>query len=267
METPQDSRAAAPAYHAVMSFHARFPRIAGLLAFALCAAASVQAAEPATAPADRREAERLRMVAEQIEARGVADPRVLAALRTVPRHLFVPAERAADAYADRAVAIGYDATISQPYVVAVMTEQAAVRPGARVLEVGTGSGYQAALLAELGCDVYTIEIVEPLARRAEATLRSAGFGRVHVRAGDGYRGWPEAAPFDAIVVTAGAPRVPQPLLDQLAVGGRLVIPVDVEGGAQELQVHERSETGISVRRVLGVIFVPMTGEVQKPAKP
>jgi protein-L-isoaspartate(D-aspartate) O-methyltransferase len=233
------------------------------LALALCAAGPVAAAEPAGRPPDGREAERRAMVAEQVEERGVDDPRVLAAMREVPRHWFVPAERAADAYADQAVAIGHGATISQPYVVAVMTEQADVRAGERVLEVGTGSGYQAALLARLGAEVYTIEIVEPLARRAEETLRRAGFERVRVRAGDGYRGWPEAAPFDAIVVTAGAPRVPQPLLDQLAVGGRLVIPVDVEGGGQELQVHERSREGISVRRVLGVIFVPMTGEVER----
>jgi protein-L-isoaspartate(D-aspartate) O-methyltransferase len=242
-------------------------RAAGLaLVVALCGAGAARAAEPASEPADPREPERLRMVAEQIEARGVADPRVLAALRSVPRHLFVPPERAADAYADQAVAIGHGATISQPYVVAVMTEQAAVEPGEKALEVGTGSGYQAALLAALGAEVYTIEIVEPLARRAEQALRRAGHAGVHVRAGDGYRGWPEAAPFDAILVTAAAPRVPQPLLDQLAVGGRLVIPVDVEGGAQELQVHERDASGVTVRPVLGVRFVPMTGEVRAPAE-
>ncbi len=212
------------------------------------------------------------MVAEQIEARGVTDPRVLAAMRAVPRHEFVPAERAADAYADRALPIRHDSRISQPYVVAVMTEQAAPRAGARVLEVGTGSGYQAAVLAAMGCDVYTIEIVEPLAKEAEAALRRRGFGEerldevggVRVRAGDGYRGWPEAAPFDAILVTAAAPRTPQPLLDQLAVGGRLVIPVDVPGGDQELQVHERTPEGFEVRRVFGVRFIPMTGEVRAP---
>jgi protein-L-isoaspartate(D-aspartate) O-methyltransferase len=263
MGTRQDSRGAPPAYHGLVPPPAQRRLLAWLLAAVIGAAASARAADPAAAPADGREAERLRMVAEQIEARGVADPRVLAALRHVPRHRFVPPERAADAYADQAVAIGHGATISQPYVVAVMTEQAAVRPGARVLEVGTGSGYQAALLAELGGEVYTIEIVEPLARRAEEALRRTGYAGVRVRAGDGYRGWPEAAPFDAILVTAAAPRVPQPLLDQLAVGGRLVIPVDVADGAQELQVHERSEAGISTRRVLGVRFVPMTGEVQK----
>jgi len=267
MRRTQDSRGAATAYHADVPLPALRSLAAALLVALSLAAGGARAAEPAAPAADGREAERLRMVAEQIEARGVTDPRVLGVMRTVPRHLFVPATRAADAYADHAVSIGYDATISQPYVVAVMTEQAAVRPGARVLEVGTGSGYQAALLAELGADVYTIEIVEQLARRAEATLRRAGYPRVHVRAGDGYRGWPEAAPFDAILITAGAPRVPQPLLDQLATGGRLVIPVDVGDGAQELQVHERSASGITVRRVLGVRFVPMTGEVRRPAKP
>jgi protein-L-isoaspartate(D-aspartate) O-methyltransferase len=246
-----------------MPFAAR-PAATFWLLVALCAASAARAAEPAAPPADGREAERLRMVAEQIEARGVTEPRLLAALRALPRHWFVPPARAGDAYADRAVAIGHDATISQPYVVAVMTEQAAVRPGARVLEVGTGSGYQAALLAKLGAEVYTIEIVEPLARQAEANLRRAGFPGVHVRAGDGYRGWPEAAPFDAILVTAAAPRVPQPLLDQLAPGGRLVIPVDAGDEGQELQVHERTEDGVAVRRVLGVRFVPMTGEVRDP---
>jgi protein-L-isoaspartate(D-aspartate) O-methyltransferase len=235
-----------------------------LLFAAGCAASIARAADPPAAPDEGRRVERLRMVAEQIEARGVREPRLLEALRTVPRHAFVPAARAGEAYADRAVPIGHGATISQPYVVAVMTEQAAVREGARVLEVGTGSGYQAAVLAALGAEVYTIEIVEPLARRALASLRAAGFPGVHVRVGDGYRGWPEAAPFDAILVTAAAPRVPEPLLAQLAVGGRLVIPVDGEGGAQELQVHERTASGVTVRRVLGVRFVPMTGEVRSP---
>jgi len=231
-------------------------------------------AGPPDFAASGRAGERERMVAEQIEARGVADPRVLAAMRAVPRHAFVPAERAADAYADRALPIRHDSRISQPYVVAVMTEQAALRPGARVLEVGTGSGYQAAVLAAMGCEVYTIEIVEPLAREAEGVLRRLGFrrervgevGGVRVRAGDGYRGWPEAAPFDAVIVTAAAPRTPQPLLDQLAVGGRLVIPVDVPDGDQELQVHERTQDGFEVRRVFGVRFIPMTGEVRAPAQ-
>lgn len=221
-----------------------------------------------------REAERIRMVDEQIAARGIADARVLAAMRAVPRHEFVPAEHAAGAYQDRALPIGHESRISQPYVVAVMTEQAALRAGARVLEIGSGSGYQAAVLAAMGCDVFTIEIVEPLARDAEARLRRLGFGAervgdvggVRVRSGDGYRGWPEAAPFDAVIVTAAAPSVPRPLLEQLAVGGRLVIPVDVAQGDQELQVHERGPDGFEVRRVFGVRFIPMTGEVRAPTR-
>lgn len=237
------------------------------------AAVEEHAGQPGFASSGRA-VERERMVAEQLETRGVADAGVLEAMRAVPRHEFVPAERAADAYADRALPIRHDSRISQPYVVAVMTEQAALRPGARVLEVGTGSGYQAAVLAAMGCEVYTIEIVEPLAREAEEVLRRLGFrservgelGGVRVRAGDGYRGWPEAAPFDAVIVTAAAPRTPQPLLDQLAVGGRLVIPVDVLDGDQELQVHERTPEGFEVRRVFGVRFIPMTGEVRAPAQ-
>lgn len=238
-------------------------RALAVLALALLAhpAAGAGRERAAPDPAARAE-ERLRMVAEQIEARGIDDARVLAAMRAVPRHEFVPPERAARAYDDRALSIGHGSTISQPYVVALMTELARVGPGSRVLEVGTGSGYQAALLAAIGCRVHSIEIVEPLAREARARLSRLGYGAVRVRAGDGYRGWPEVAPFDAVIVTAAAPRVPEPLLEQLAVGGRLVIPVDVPGGEQELQVHERSENGISMQRVLGVRFIPMTGEVR-----
>jgi protein-L-isoaspartate(D-aspartate) O-methyltransferase len=206
--------------------------------------------------------QRLRMVSDQIEARGVSDARLLAALRRVPRHAFVPPSERAHAYEDHALSIGHGQTISQPYVVALMTELAALRPGARVLEVGTGSGYQAAVLAELAGAVYSIEIVAPLARRAAATLAAQGYGAVHVRHGDGYRGWPEAAPFDAILVTAAAPRVPPALLEQLAPDGRLVIPVgDAE---QALEVHHRTERGFEVQRVLPVRFVPMTGEVRGP---
>src|SRR5262245_42108061 len=162
-----------------------------------------------------------RMVATQLEARGIKDARVLAAMRTVPRHEFVPDALAGSAYADSALPIGHAQTISQPYIVALMTELARLGPTSTVLEVGTGSGYQAAVLAEVAKAVYSIEIVEPLARRAEATLARLGYGRVHVRAGDGYRGWPEAAPFDAILVTAAPDQVPAPLIAQLAPGGRL----------------------------------------------
>jgi protein-L-isoaspartate(D-aspartate) O-methyltransferase len=207
---------------------------------------------------DPSSAARERMLAEQIAARGVADARVLAAMRKVPRHEFVPADVRARAYDDSPLAIGHDQTISQPYIVALMTELAALGPGARVLEIGTGSGYQAAVLAEVAGAVYTIEILAPLARRAEATLSRLGYGRVHVRQGDGYRGWPEAAPFDAIVVTAAAPKVPPALLEQLADGGRLVMPVgDRE---QHLEVHRRRGGRIEVKTVLPVRFVPLTGE-------
>ena len=203
-------------------------------------------------------AARNRMVDDQIAARGIRDSAVLAAMRRVPRHEFVPERWREEAYADHPLPIGEEQTISQPYIVALMTELAAVGPGTRVLEVGTGSGYQAAVLAELGAEVHTIEIVAPLARQARATLERLGYGRVHVRHGDGYRGWPEAAPFTAIVVTAAPPEVPPELLAQLALGGRLVIPVGTSD--QELQVHERTADGIRIRRVIPVRFVPMTGD-------
>jgi protein-L-isoaspartate(D-aspartate) O-methyltransferase len=216
---------------------------------------------PAGDAGDPYASRRAAMVADHIEARGVRDARVLAAMRTVPRHAFVPETLAPAAYEDRPLPIGDDQTISQPYIVAVMTELAQVGPGARVLEVGTGSGYQAAVLAALGADVYSIEIVESLGRRAAATLASQGYQRVHLRIGDGYAGWPEAAPFDAIIVTAAPPRVPEPLRQQLRVGGRLVIPVGE--ASQELRVLTRTETGFEDRSVFPVRFVPMTGEAQK----
>ncbi len=200
---------------------------------------------------------RERMVREQIEARGVADPRVLAAMRRVPRHVFVPDASEELAYADMPLRIGWGQTISQPYIVAVMCELAALRPEARVLEVGTGCGYQAAVLAELAAEVYTIEIVEPLAHGAEATLRGLGVTNVRVRCGDGSLGWSEAAPFDAILVAAAPERVPQPLLDQLAPDGRLVVPVG--GVRQELRVYRRTPDGITMQPMFDVAFVPMTG--------
>ena len=203
------------------------------------------------------------MVATQIAARGISDPRVLAALRKVERHRFVPPEVRDAAYGDHPLPIGHDQTISQPYVVARMTELARVHPGARVLEIGTGSGYQAAVLAELAAEVYTIEIVEPLAKEAAERLRALGVRNVTVRAGDGYRGWPEHAPFDAILVTAAPPRIPQPLLDQLAQGGRLVAPVGEEWGTQELIVVERTPTGLRRTSDGPVRFVPMTGEARR----
>jgi protein-L-isoaspartate(D-aspartate) O-methyltransferase len=203
------------------------------------------------------EAARLRMVEDQIAGRGIADPRVLQAMRTVPRHEFVLPAQKIEAYEDWPLPIGHGQTISQPYIVALMTELAAVKPGDRVLEVGTGSGYQAAVLAEMGAEVYGIEIVEPLATRARETLRRLGYGRVQVRHGDGYRGWPEAAPFAAIVVTAAPPSVPPALVEQLAPGGRLVIPV---GRAdQELKLLVKTPSGLETRSVVPVRFVSMVG--------
>jgi protein-L-isoaspartate(D-aspartate) O-methyltransferase len=202
-----------------------------------------------------------RMVTTQLAGRGIEDKRVLAAMRTVPRHEFVPSELALRAYDDSPLPIGHEQTISQPYIVALMTELATIRPNAKVLEVGTGSGYQAAILAEVAKDVYSIEIVEPLARRAAETLRRLGYARVHLRTGDGYRGWPEAAPFDAVIVTAAPGRVPAPLLEQLAPGGRLVIPVGTRD--QMLEVHRRTSDGIVIERKVPVRFVPMTGEAQR----
>ena len=201
---------------------------------------------------------RERMVVEQIEARDVVDRRVLAAMRTVPRHRFVPEALHPEAYDDHPLPIGEGQTISQPYIVAIMSELLRLEGGERVLEVGTGSGYQAAVLAGLAAEVYSIEIVEPLARQAAATLRELGYTGVAVRAGDGYLGWPEAAPFDAIIVTAAPDHVPQPLVDQLKPGGRLVIPVGVF--YQELLQCVKSPQGLRCTSVIPVRFVPLTGD-------
>jgi len=205
---------------------------------------------------------RLRMVEEQIERRGVRVPRVLDAMRTVPRHLFVPEELRDRAYDDAPLPIGDGQTISQPYIVAFMTEAARIKPGDRVLEVGTGSGYQAAVLAAIGAEVMSIEILPGLAERARQALAAAGFVKVAVRTGDGFRGWPEAAPFDAVLVTAAPDEVPPPLLGQLKVGGVLVIPVGT--GTQELIRVTRTAAGFERESLLPVRFVPMTGEARGP---
>lgn len=209
---------------------------------------------------DRSALMREQMVANQIESRGIADPRVLAALRKVPRDAFVPEHLRSHAYGDAPLPIGLGQTISQPFIVGAMSELAGLDATSKVLEIGTGSGYQAAVLAELAGEVFTIEIVEELAESAEQTLDRLGYGAVHVRHGDGYAGWSEEAPFDAIVVTAAAPRIPEPLLEQLKIGGRLVIPVGAFD--QQLEVHTRTESGIEVRTIFAVRFVPMTGQVQ-----
>jgi protein-L-isoaspartate(D-aspartate) O-methyltransferase len=205
---------------------------------------------------------RLLMVEEQIERRGVHDPRVLEAMRTVPRHLFVPEALRDRAYDDAPLPIGDGQTISQPYIVAFMTEAAHLKPGDRVLEVGTGSGYQAAVLSSVGAEVMSIEILPGLAERARQALAAAGFAKVAVRTGDGFRGWPEAAPFDAVLVTAAPDEVPPPLLGQLKIGGVLVIPVGT--GTQELIRVTRTAKGYERESLLPVRFVPMTGEARGP---
>ncbi|HEY5992546.1 MAG TPA: protein-L-isoaspartate(D-aspartate) O-methyltransferase [Candidatus Udaeobacter sp.] len=207
-------------------------------------------------------AERQRMVQQQLMARGVNDGRVLAAMAKVPREEFVPRESRAASYEDGPLPIGHGQTISQPYIVAFMTEQLRPKASDRVLEIGTGSGYQAAILAGLVKDVYTIEIIEALAKDAEATLRRLGCKNVHVKVGDGYRGWPEHAPFDAITVTCAPDHVPQPLTDQLKEGGRMIIPVGGFGN-QELYLLEKKNGQLQRRAVLPVRFVPMAGEATK----
>ncbi len=199
------------------------------------------------------------MVAQQLTSRGIHDARVLAAMRKVPREEFVPANFRRESYEDEPLPIGYGQTISQPYIVALMTEQLHLQPTDRVLEIGTGSGYQAAVLAELVAEVYTIDIIQALAKSAETTLRHLGYNNVHVKAGDGYKGWPERAPFDAVIVTCAPDHVPQPLVDQLKDGGRMIIPV---GGrlAQELYLLEKRNGAIRQEAVLPVRFVPMTGQ-------
>lgn len=200
------------------------------------------------------------MVRQQLAAPGrdLTNARVLSAMGKVPRHELVPASIRAQAYGDHPLPIGYDQTISQPFIVAFMTEKLEPKATDKVLEIGTGSGYQAAVLAELVQKVYTIEIVEPLARRAEADLNRLGYTNVFVRAGDGYKGWSEAAPFDAVIVTCAPEHVPQPLVDQLKEGGRMIIPVGPAGN-QELYLLSKKGDKVEQRAVLPVRFVPMTG--------
>lgn len=217
--------------------------------------------EPAPEPGQQVqttfEAQRMAMVQQQIRARGVADKRVLSAMARVPRHEFVPAEQRPYAYEDRPLPIGEGQTISQPYIVALMTELLELEAGDRVLEIGTGSGYQAAILAELTAHVYTIEILPKLAQRAEQTLRRLGYGQVKVKAGDGYLGWPERAPFDAIIVTCAPERVPEPLREQLKEGGRMVIPVGPQWTGQTLYLLRKQGGDLEQKAVIPVRFVPM----------
>jgi len=202
------------------------------------------------------------MVREQIQARGVRDARVLAAMLKVKRHLFVPADEEENAYEDRPLVIGEGQTISQPYIVAFMTEALQLKARARVLEIGTGSGYQAAVLGELAREVYTIEIVKPLGERAAKLLARLGYRNIKVKIGDGYQGWPDKAPFDAIMLTAAPERVPAPLLQQLAVGGSLVAPVGPLRDQRLIRIT-RSAGGLSREELLPVRFVPMTGKAQQ----
>ena len=231
----------------------------------VCAALSVGLLEASSCNNDRvtdaplfdanRAAARNRMVDEQIIPRGVKDPAVLSVMRRVPRHRFVPAMYSPFAYMDGALPIGHGQSISQPSLVAVMTEALTLKKTDKVLEVGTGSGYQAAILAELADKVLTIEILEPLARQAERTLAELGYHNIRVRVGDGYQGWPEEAPFDAIIVTAAPDHVPQPLLNQLAIGGRLILPVG--RFFQALELYHRTAEGYEHKTLTLVRFVPL----------
>ncbi len=210
---------------------------------------------------DKYEKLRNLMVERQIEARGVKDPRVLEAMRKVPRHRFVPEKLRSQAYDDEPLPIGAGQTISQPYIVAYMTEKLGLLPTDRVLEIGTGSGYQAAVLAELCDSVFTIEIIPELSERARRVLTELGYKNIQFKIGDGYMGWPEKAPFDAIMVTAAPDHIPQPLIDQLKVGGRMVIPVG--DFFQDLYLVTKTEKGFKKKRILPVRFVPMRGEAEK----
>ncbi len=220
------------------------------------------AASPAAArDADLYQPLRERMVAQQLQARGISDPKVLAAMNRVPRHLFVPEHLAPLAYGDHPLPIGSGQTISQPYIVALMTEWAEIKPGQKILEVGTGSGYQAAVLAELTDKVWTIDIRPELSAKAARQLQALGYRQVQVKSGDGYLGWPEEAPFDAILVTAAATRVPPALEKQLREGGRLVIPLGPPGGLQILTRYRKVQGKLKEETRLPVSFVPL---VQPP---
>lgn len=213
-----------------------------------------------TGPNRDYETVRKRMIQHQLTGPGrdIRDPRVLQAMETVPRHELVPEPVRADAYADSPLPIGYGQTISQPYIVAFMTEKLAPKPTDRVLEIGTGSGYQAGVLSELVKEVYTIEIVDALANRAATDLRRLGYTNVFVRSGDGYQGWPEKAPFDSVIVTCAPEAIPQPLITQLKEGGKMIIPVGPQGGIQELYLLEKHRGRVVKQAVLPVRFVPMT---------
>jgi protein-L-isoaspartate(D-aspartate) O-methyltransferase len=237
--------------------------IIGVMAFTLmysCAASEDEGLPRSEEKMDKYVEDRLAMVKHQIESRGVADSSVLEAMRNVPRHLFVPDAYVERAYDDNPLPIGNDQTISQPYIVALMTELLELKGGERVLEIGTGSGYQSAVLAEIVDSVYTVEIICDLAESATSRLRRLGYENVKVMCADGYRGFEEAAPFDAVIVTAAPDHIPEPLVQQLKIGGRMVIPVG--DFYQELIVIEKTDKEITKRRSIPVRFVPMTGEAE-----
>lgn len=199
------------------------------------------------------------MAKYNLAQRGIQDPRVIHAMEKVPRHLFVSEKQQAQAYGDYPLPIGYGQTISQPYIVAVMTELLQLQPQSRVLEIGTGSGFQTAVLAELASEVYTVEQIPELLAQAVQRLKALGYRNVHFRCGDGYYGWPEFAPYDAILVTCAPDHVPPPLIEQLANEGRMVVPVGPIGGEQQLMLITRHGEYVQQRAVLGVAFVPLTG--------
>lgn len=245
-----------PGYCSTTALAGKWRALKPLLLAALACGLLLPAGPAAAEDAFR--AERERMVSRDIAQRGIRDPAALAAMRAVPRHEFVPAERRRQAYADSPLPIGSGQTISQPYIVAYMTELLELEPGMRALEIGTGSGYQAAVLAEILDEVYTIEIIPELARWGEANLRRAGYEAVQVRQADGYHGWDEHGPYDAIVVTAAADHIPPPLIEQLKDGGRMVIPVGSPFRTQMLMLVTRHGEEIRTRSLLPVRFVPLT---------
>src|SRR5687768_7692050 len=243
--------------------------VALALGATFCAAAcrersSSRAGDASAKSDDAYAGRRAEMVETQLKSRDIVDPRVLEVMGKVPRHRFVPALEESHAYEDRPLSIAQGQTISQPYIVALMTQLAGVKPGDRVLDIGTGSGYQAAVLAEIGAEVASIEIVPELAEQAAKRLKELKYDNVTVRVGDGYRGWPDRAPFKAIILAAAAPKIPEPLIEQLAPGGKLVVPVGPEGGLQQLLVITKNADGTTRRETIApVAFVPMTGEIRK----
>ena len=237
----------------------RWGIIGHILAAAVVMTAGVPAAEEGTVDNRRFESQRKQMVHWQIRARGIRNPDILRAMTTVPRHRFVPYRVRKSAYKDTPLPIGKGQTISQPYIVALMSEVLQLDRSKKVLEIGTGSGYQAAVLAELAGQVYTIEIIASLGETAKKALQDLGYGNVHVRIGDGYKGWPDQAPFDAIIVTCAPTHIPQPLKDQLAEGGKLVIPVGT-AGYQELVLLTKRKGQIERQKIIPVRFVPMVND-------